>query len=100
MFEACNLKPGDTLWDLFCGSGSIALYISARLREQGWALSTSPRVFGVDKDAHAISCARQSAKALDLRTEFVDMVGVLFWVCGCVQALVASSHLAAGSTVS
>jgi ribosomal protein L11 methyltransferase len=67
--EALEIKPGDTVIDVGCGSGVLS-FVAARLG--------AGRVIGVDLSEASVQVARENAKALGLedRTEF--RVGSLF----------------------
>ncbi|MGB7595750.1 MAG: 23S rRNA (uracil(1939)-C(5))-methyltransferase RlmD, partial [Erysipelotrichaceae bacterium] len=52
VIQFADFKPSDTVMDLYCGVGTIALYISKHVKE----------VLGVDVVAEAIEDAKQNAK--------------------------------------
>jgi len=63
-FQALELRPGDVVLDLGCGTGEDARALAALVGPHG-------RVVGVDKSAAMIATARQRAAGLDLPLEYL-----------------------------
>lgn len=53
--EFAGLKDGDVLWDLYCGSGTISLFLANGVGEKG-------KVFGVEIVEQAVRDAEQNAE--------------------------------------
>lgn len=53
--DFADLKPGETVWDLYCGIGTISLFLAKQLGENG-------QVIGVEIVPEAIENAKENAR--------------------------------------
>jgi 23S rRNA (uracil1939-C5)-methyltransferase len=49
----CALRGGETIYDVYCGAGGIAVFLAGKAR----------RVVGIENDERSVKCARQNAQA-------------------------------------
>lgn len=65
--DALGIKPGDEVWDLYCGVGTISLMMAA----------AGAHVVGVDRVEGSIACARENAEANGLAERALFISGLV-----------------------